>query len=324
MAKIKVGILRGGPSSEYDISLKTGGAVLKHLDQKKYGASDVLISKDGVWHLDGVKAEPHKVFRSIDVAFNAMHGEYGEDGTVQKILEAHNVPYTGSGVFASATALHKRLARAIFEISGILTPSAVSVRAGDNLPEKSAEAVRKMFFPMVIKPASRGSSIGVSISKDIYSLIIAAEQALKYDDEILIEKFISGREATCAVLEDFREQKHYAFPVVEIIPPARKKLFDYESKYDGTTQEICPGRFSPEISEKMKKIAITAHQSLGCRHYSRADFRIDEGGKIFLIEVNTLPGLADVCLFPKAASAVGLEFPMLLEHIITLAIKNPA
>ncbi|OGZ28345.1 MAG: hypothetical protein A2931_03010 [Candidatus Niyogibacteria bacterium RIFCSPLOWO2_01_FULL_45_48] len=324
MAKIKVGILRGGPSSEYDISLKTGGAVLKHLDQKKYGASDVLISKDGVWHLDGVKAEPHKVFRSIDVAFNAMHGEYGEDGTVQKILEAHNVPYTGSGVFASATALHKRLARAIFEISGILTPSAVSVRAGDNLPEKSAEAVRKMFFPMVIKPASRGSSIGVSISKDIYSLIIAAEQALKYDDEILIEKFISGREATCAVLEDFREQKHYAFPVVEIIPPARKKLFDYESKYDGSTQEICPGRFSPELSERMKKIAVAAHQSLGCRHYSRADFRIDEGGKIFLIEVNTLPGLADVCLFPKAASAVGLEFPMLLEHIITLAIKNPA
>ncbi len=317
-----MGVLRGGPSSEYDISLKTGGAVLKHLDQKKYGASDILISKEGVWHLDGVKAEPHKVFRAIDVAFNAMHGEYGEDGKVQKILEAHGVPYTGSGVFASATALHKKLARNIFEISGITIPAAISIRAGDNIPEKSAEAVRKMLFPMVVKPSSRGSSVGVSIAKDIYNLITAADTALKYDDEILIEKFIPGREATCAVLEDFREQKHYAFPVIEIVPPARKKLFDYESKYDGSTQEICPGRFSPELAERMKKIAVTAHQSLGCRHYSRADFRIDEKGKIYLIEVNTLPGLADVCLFPKAASAVGLEFPPLLDHLITLALNK--
>lgn len=124
------------------------------------------------------------------------------------------------------------------------------------------------------------------------------------------------------MLEDFREQKHYAFPVIEIVPPARKKLFDYESKYDGSTQEICPGRFSPELAERMKKIAVTAHQSLGCRHYSRADFRIDEKGKIYLIEVNTLPGLADVCLFPKAASAVGLEFPPLLDHLITLALNK--
>ena len=324
MAKIKVGILRGGPSSEYDVSLKTGGAVLKHLDQKKYGASDVLISKNGVWHLGGIETEPHKVFRSIDVAFNAMHGEYGEDGTVQKILEAHNVPYTGSGGFASATAMHKRLARDIFGISGIKIPPAVSVKAGEDIPAKAAEAVRKMLFPMVVKPASRGSSVGISIAEDIYVLILAASGALKYDDEILIEKFISGREATCAVLEDFREQKHYAFPVIEIIPPARKKLFDYESKYDGSAQEICPGRFSPELSERMKKMAVVAHQSLGCRHYSRADFRIDEKGRPYLLEVNTLPGFTSESLYPKAASAVGLEFPQLLEHLITLAIKNPA
>lgn len=322
MAKIKVGVLRGGPSSEYEVSLKTGEAVIKNLDSQKYDPIDILIDRAGVWHISGVSADPHKVFRAIDVAFNAMHGEYGEDGTVQKIFEAHNIPYTGSGVFASAMAIHKRLAREIFEISGILTAPAVSIRMEEDVHAKAAEAVRVSSFPLVVKPASRGSSIGVSIVYNVYDLINGVHNAFKYDREALVEKFIPGREATCAVLESFRGTKHYALPVIEIVPPARKKLFDYECKYDGSTQEICPGRFGPEISEKIKKIAVAAHQSLGCRHYSRADFRIDEKGKMYLMEVNTLPGLANVCLFPKAAAAAGLEFPQLLDHLITLAIKN--
>ena len=323
MAKIKVGILRGGPSSEYEVSLKTGEAVLKTLQQSqgKYEPIDVLIDKSGIWHLGGMAVEPHKALRAVDVVFNAMHGEYGEDGTVQKILATYNVPYTGSGVFASATAMHKRLARDIFEISGIKIPSAISVKAREDVPAKAAEAVRKSALPLIIKPASRGSSVGVSVASSIYETIEAIHNAFKYDDEVLAEKMIDGREATCAILENFRGNTYYALPVVEIIPPARKRVFDYESKYDGTTQEICPARFSPEISENIKKAVVAAHQSLGCRHYSRSDFMVDKNGKVYMLELNTLPGLTEESLYPKAASAAGLEFPQLLDHLLALALK---
>lgn len=321
MARIKVGVLRGGPSSEYDVSLKTGEAVLKYLDRQKYEPADVLIDKNGLWHLGGVSLEPHQVFKKIDVAFNAMHGEYGEDGKVQQLMEAHRIPYTGSDSLSSAIAMQKRLARSIFETCDITVPPAVSVSADEDPASRAAGAVRKMLFPMVVKPASRGSSVGISIANDIYGLVLAIEKALKHDKEILVEKYIAGREATCAVLENFRGQKHYALPVVEIVPPPYKKFFDYDCKYNGTTREICPGRFSGEESAKIKNAAVAAHVSLGCRHYSRADFRIDEKGKPYLMEINTLPGFTSESLFPKAASAVGLEFSNLLDHLITLALK---
>ncbi|MEK7566627.1 MAG: D-alanine--D-alanine ligase [Patescibacteria group bacterium] len=321
MSRIKIGVLRGGPSSEYEVSLKTGEAVLKHLDRQKYEPIDVLIDKTGVWHLGGLKSEPHQVFKNIDAAFNAMHGEYGEDGKVQQLMETYKIPYTGSDILSSATAMHKRLAKDIFEISGILTPPAVSVSADDDPAARAAGAVRKMLFPMVVKPASRGSSIGVAVANDIYNLVLAIEKALGHDKEVLVEKFISGREATCAVLENFRNQKHYAFPVVEIVPPPYKKIFDYDCKYDGSSREICPGRFSEAESMKIKNAAVVAHASLGCRHYSRSDFRIDEKGQVYLLELNTLPGLTAESLYPKAASAIGLEFSGLLDHLVTLALK---
>ena len=322
MARIKIGVLRGGPSSEYEVSLKTGEAVLKHLDRRVYEPNDVLIDKTGVWHLGGLKSEPHQVFRNIDAAFNAMHGEYGEDGKVQQLMDAYKIPYTGSGSLSSATAMHKRLAREIFGAAGILTAPAVSVTANDDPSARAAGAVRKMLFPMIVKPASRGSSVGISLVNDIYGLVLAIEKALKHDKEVLIEKYIAGREATCGVLEDFRGQKHYAFPVVEIVPPPYKKIFDYDCKYDGSSREICPGRFSDEISSAVKRSAVAAHQSLGCRHYSRSDFRIDDKGRAYLLEMNTLPGLTSESLYPKAASAIGLEFGNLLDHLITLAFKK--
>ena len=323
MAKIKVGVLRGGPSSEYEVSLKTGEAILRTLQQAqgKYEPIDILIDKSGAWHLFGLQTKPEKVFRTIDAAFNALHGEYGEDGKVQRLLETYKMPYTGSDALSSAIAIHKRLAREVFAISNILTPPAVSIRAGDNISAKAAEAGRKTTFPMIVKPVSRGSSLGVSIAKNIYELIEMIQSTFKYDDEILVEKMIQGREATCAILENFRGESHYALPVIEIIPPPRKSIFDYECKYNGSTQEICPGRFGPEIAEQIKKAAIAAHQSLGCRHYSRSDFMIDKNGRVYMLELNTLPGLTSESLYPKAASAAGLEFPDLLEHLINLAIN---
>ena len=321
MAKIKVAVLRGGPSSEYEVSLKTGEAVLKHLDQNKFEPLDVLINKNGVWHLHGLEAEPQKIFRSVDVIFNAMHGEYGEDGKIQQILETHKVPFTGSGALASATAMHKRLSKRIFELAGINTPRALSITEKDDIPAMAAEAVRKMSLPLVIKPSSKGSSVGVSVARTIFDVILGIESAFKEDSEVLAESYIPGREATCAVLENLRGEKHYAFPVVEIVPPARKSFFDYESKYGGRAQELCPGRFDSADAEKMKRAAVAAHESLGCRHYSRSDFRITPNGKIYILELNTLPGLTSESLFPKAAASVGLEFDQLLSHLVNAALK---
>jgi len=313
--------LRGGPSSEYEVSLKTGEAVLKHLDQNKFEPLDVLINKNGVWHLHGLEAEPQKIFRSVDVIFNAMHGEYGEDGKIQQILETHKVPFTGSGALASATAMHKRLSKRIFELAGINTPRALSITEKDDILAMAAEAVRKMSLPLVIKPSSKGSSVGITLARTIFDVILGIESALKKDSEVLAESYIPGREATCAVLENFRGECHYAFPVVEIIPPARKSFFDYESKYGGRTQELCPGRFDTLDAEKMKRAAVAAHESLGCRHYSRSDFRITPNGKIYILELNTLPGLTSESLFPKAAASVGLEFDQLLSHLVNAALK---
>lgn len=321
MAKIKVAVLRGGPSSEYDVSLKTGEAVLRYLDRKTYEPLDVLIDKAGDWNVHGIKTDPVKIFRSIDVIFNAMHGEYGEDGKLQQLLEAHKMPFTGSGVLASATAMHKRLAKDIFEIAGIATPSAISAKIGDNLPEIAAEAVRQISLPLVIKPVGLGSSVGITLARTIYDAILGLERALQKDKEVLIEKYVPGREATCAVLENFRGEPKYVFPPVEIVPPKLKGFFDYESKYGGKSEEICPGRFDKEISDQMKKAAVAAHASLGCRHYSRSDFRIAPNGKVYLLELNTLPGLTSESLYPKAAASVGLEFSRLLDHLITQALK---
>ena len=321
MAKIKVGVVRGGPSSEYEVSLETGKAVLQALDRNRYEPIDVLIDKEGAWHLSGIVVSPEKVFRVVDVIFNALHGEYGEDGMVQRLLERHAIKYTGSGTAASAVAMQKRLAREIFKLAGIHIPPTLIVKKGDDISIFAAEAIRRMSLPLVVKPASRGSSIGVTHAKNIYELVLGMENAFRCDKEVLVEKYIEGREATCALLEDFRGEKHYTFPVIEIIPPPKKSFFDYECKYDGSTQEICPGRFSVDVRDKIQKAAIAAHASLGCRHYSRSDFIVSPDNKVYILELNTLPGLTSQSLAPKAAAAIGLEFPELLDHLITLALR---
>lgn len=317
MAKIRVGVLRGGPSAEYEISLLTGENVLKHLPPDKYQAHDILLSRDGVWHFNGFPESPEKIFRKVDLIFNALHGEYGEDGKVQQFLEAHSIPYTGSGVMASAFALRKILAREIFQKAGLKISRGISLQKKDNRDEKALEIREALSPPWVVKPADRGSSVGVSIAKNIPELIGSLSEAFLYSENAIAEEYIKGREATCGILENFRGKKYYALPVVEIIPPA-EKFFDYEVKYNGQTKEICPARFEKEISEKIQGMAVLAHQSLGCQHYSRSDFIASTRG-VFILETNTLPGLTSQSLFPKAAEAIGLSFPKLLDHLVTLA-----
>lgn len=317
---IRVGVLRGGPSTEHEISLKTGEAVLSNLP-KKYKGKDILLSKNGEWYLDAKPSYPEKIFQSVDVVFNALHGHFGEDGKVQQLLETFGVPYTGSGVLASFLGMNKILAQEAFLNAGLNVPRAMFFLKsdGEHAGEISHRVFRKIGPSWVVKPSSSGSSIGVSIVHNFNNLVEAIEAGLQSFDKIIVEEYIKGSEATCGVIDNFRNQKIYSLPAIEIIPPAEHNFFDYEAKYSDRTKEICPANFDSEIKNKIEEAAKIAHYALGCRHYSRADFRVSPKGKVYILEVNTLPGLTTESLLPKALNAVGSSYPEFLDHLITLA-----
>lgn len=320
MAKIKVGVLRGGPSSEHDVSLKTGENILACLPDKYQGV-DVILNKDGQLRANGTLAKIQHLGYLSDVIFNALHGYFGEDGKAQQIFNVLNIPYTGSGALASSLAMNKILSREIFAKAGLKIPRAIVVKERESPEQAALKVFRSMNPSWVVKPASGGSSIGVSIAGDFNNLISAIEKAMELDSIVLIEECIKGREVTCGILENFREEEHYALPVIEIVPPDDHDFFDYDVKYDGSTREICPADFEPPVKREIEEIARLAHQVLGCSGYSRSDMIVSNKG-VYLLEVNTLPGLTSESLVPKAADAIGLPFPNLLEHIIDLALNK--
>lgn len=318
MPKIKVGVLRGGPSSEYDVSLRTGENVLKYLPSN-YEGIDILIDKAGNWHFDGIKKPYHKIFPYIDIAFIAMHGEFGEDGKVQQILEQFKVPFTGSGSMASACSMNKFLARKIFEGAGLKIPKGFLIKNETDAKEIAKLIFKKFSPPWVLKPVGKGSSVGVKIVSNFNDLKNSVESAFYENGDILFEEYIKGKEATCGVLENFRGEKYYALPPVEIIPPDKNIFFDYVAKYSGETQEICPANFTDDIKNEIQYLAKAAHSALGCRGYSRSDFIVSPRG-IFLLELNNLPGLTSESLLPKSAVAVGISFSDLLDHLIKISL----
>jgi len=317
---VRVGVLRGGPSGEYEVSLQTGASVLEHLPTN-YHSYDVFIDKDGKWHWQGMEAPPHKILKHVDVVFNALHGEYGEDGKVQKLLENFKIPYTGSNSLSSALAMNKVLSRKIFEKEGINIPAGKSLRKEDVNYLKIFEIFNTMKKPLVLKPANAGSSLGVTITDSFEKFSEAIENALKYSPTVLIEEFIGGREATCGVIQKVSDGSFLALPPIEI-RVKNSGFFDYSAKYNGETEEICPADFPESVSEKIKDISIKAHNALGLRHYSRADMIIGEGGEIYLLEINTLPGLTPESLLPKALKACDCSFPEFLDHLIKLALHK--
>lgn len=289
------------------------------LDKDKYEPRDIFIDKAGTWHLHGVAVPPERALRGADVAFNAMHGHYGEDGQVQRVLERHGVPYTGSGPFASSLAFHKGQTREVAKRLGVKVAHGVVVPAGD--PEQLAHELFRTFpHPAIVKPAIGGSSVGTTIAHNFHQLQHGLEQAFHYAPEALVEEFIKGREATVGVLDDFRNQKTYALMPVEIIPPP-DRFFDYEVKYNGATQELCPGNFSHAQKAELERAARLVHEGLGLSHYSRSDFIVAKRG-VYFLEVNTLPGLTKESLLPKALHAVGSSLSHFLDHVIELARKK--
>ncbi|MDE1988790.1 MAG: D-alanine--D-alanine ligase, partial [Patescibacteria group bacterium] len=225
MNKIRVGVLRGGPSSEYEVSLKTGGNVLKNLPEK-YSPVDIFIDKSGVWHIQGIPHKPHESFKKVDAVFNALHGEYGEDGTVQKILDTFSVPYTGSKALASALGMNKALAKNIFKSHGIKTPYFTVESKDKDVGEIAIKLFNSFPMPAVVKPIASGSSVGVSIAYTFQGLKDALLKAFEYSDKALIEEYVKGREATCGVVDDFRGKDIYSLLPIEIIKPEKSEFFD--------------------------------------------------------------------------------------------------
>lgn len=320
MGRIRVGVLRGGPSSEYEVSLKTGASVLRNLSPEKYQPRDVLLTKDGYWHIDGLPTKPERLPHSIDVIFNALHGTYGEDGKVQQLLDSLAVPYTGSGAFSSAIAMNKAVAKDYFSSRGLKTPRHFLLKDSDSI-EKAAKAIfQKISPPWIVKPADNGSSVGVSIAENFPKMLEAIDEALQISDAVMVEEYIKGKEATCGVVEKFRGKETYALLPIEIKPPKEKKFFDYEAKYSGATEEICPGNFSQKEKDIIQNMAEAAHRALGLRHYSRSDFIISPNRGIFILETNSLPGLTDQSLLPKSLSVIGARYDHFLDHVISLAL----
>lgn len=321
MHRTRVSVLRGGPSNEYDISLKTGASVIKSLSPEKYNVRDILIDKKGTWHMQGVPVLPHDVISNSDVIFNALHGNYGEDGKLQHILEVHQIPFTGSGSFASAVAMNKNLAKEIYKKEKIKTPDSKLIDSLYELSKKVHEIHQAFPYPMVVKPVTSGSSHGVTVVKNSTELADAIAKAWSHSDTIMVEEYIMGKEATCGVIEDFRGQRHYALPAIEI-RPHKGKFFDFEAKYEGKSDEIVPGNFTFEEKKELERLAIAAHNALGMRHYSRSDFIIHPKRGIFILETNSLPGLTEESLIPKSLHAVGATLPHFVEHLIHLAIHR--
>jgi D-alanine-D-alanine ligase len=317
MQSRKIGVLLGGLSSEREVSLRSGEAVLEALRGRGHDAVPIYVDRD----LDVALRQ-----EQIGVAFVALHGRWGEDGCVQGLLEMLGIPYTGSDVLASGLAMHKARAKELFRLHNLPTPAyytltaasvaaseAASVAASGAGPATAGDELAAIHgdfgFPCVVKPVREGSSVGVSICHEPGELGPAVERALRFDDEILIERFIAGKEVSVAVLED------RALGAVEIAP--RDGFYDYASKYTrGATDYFVPPRVSPERYRGVLTQALRAHLALGCRGATRVDMIISESGNEFVLEVNTLPGLTPTSLLPKIADAAGISFGELCEMML--------
>ncbi len=296
----RVGVLAGGPSSEREISLRSGRTVYNALLQEGVDAIFLDVRDD---FYDIIK-------NKIDVAFIALHGRFGEDGTVQKILDDAKIPYTGSGRRASRLALDKIASKEQFKNCGIPIPRYV-VFEKDNFQREDAYALG---FPLVVKPQLEGSSIGLSIVKEKAMLGAAIDTAFRYGPKILVEEYIEGRELTVGILDD------KPLPVIEIV--SRDGVYDYQAKYsDPETKYLVPAPIEEDASRRAKSLGERSHRALGCRYFSRVDMMMAKTGDIFVLEVNTIPGLTERSLLPKAAKEKGLDFNQLCIKIIEDALR---
>lgn len=320
MTKIRVGVMRGGLGSEYFISLKTGANILASLPRDQYEPHDILITRTGEWFVDGMKTTPDKLLRYIDVVFNALHGEFGEDGKVQRILGMFGIPYTGSTSVPSAIGMNKKLAKKHFQSIDIRVPRGVTASRNEDVQDVMDRVRSVIRAPYVVKPVSGGSSIGLTFVKKDQDLIPAIEGALAYGEAALIEEFVRGRELTVGVIDSRNGQGAYTTSPLEILLP-EETLYDFDQKYTNEIHPVGPARMHDWERKELEKMAFSAHKHLGARHYARYDFILSEHGPC-LLEVNTLPALSESALLPKSLQLQGLSVAEFSDYILKLALQK--
>jgi D-alanine-D-alanine ligase len=334
--KLRIGLIFGGKSEERKVSLVTGKTIAQNLDLDKFEVVPIEISKEGKWLLESetIKQISESIETSqlatsdivpieqgskskIDVAFLALHGPGGEDGTIQGMLDVLNIPYTFSKTLASALAMDKQRTNAFLSSVGI--PVIKSYLFSKKDYDKDKSKIGNISGKVVVKPNRMGSSIGISIVENHDNLESAIDKAFEHDSEILIQEFVAGREVSVPVLGN---QEAEVLPVVEIIP-LKNTFFDYASKYDdGGAEEIVPARITPEQTQEVQTYALKIHKAMGCRGVSRSDFILGHDSNFYFLEVNTIPGMTPNSLVPKSAKAAGIEFAVLLEKLINLALEE--
>lgn len=318
--KKRVAVLMGGPSREHEVSLKSGKKVVEHLHKEKYDVSPILISKNGHW-----EKEPKHLGNNADVVFIAMHGSYGEDGTVQSILDAERIPYTGSSAPVSALAMNKFLSGEHFRRHGLAVPLSFFVHKKEwkeNRDGIFARMKHYLSFPIVVKPNNQGSSVGVHIARNWDEFMEAMYDVFSVSESAIIQTFIHGMEVTCGVLDFGWAGSEYALLPTEIVPRS-SHFFNFDSKYkEGGSDEITPARVQDYVLRDIQRTAIVAHKAIGAKGFSRTDMIVDVRGMIFVLEINTIPGLTEQSLLPKAALVSGISFEDLLDRIITAALEK--
>jgi D-alanine-D-alanine ligase len=302
LTRARIGVLMGGQSSERDVSLRTGHAVHQALLRRGYDA--VVIDVD-----ESIDIQLRE--QKIEIAFVALHGPGGEDGTIQGLLETRGLPYTGSGVRASAIAIHKDVTKTMLIAAGIPVPRGAVIRKD----ARSQKLPRGLAWPVVVKPASEGSTVGITIVRRSSEWADAVRRAHEHDGDAVVEAYIPGREITVAVLSG------QVLPVIEIVAPGG--FYDYAAKYQkGHTHYLCPAPVPAAVTTRLKALALDTFRAIGCEGAARVDFRVTPRGKPFVLEINTTPGMTETSLLPMAAAQAGLDYDALTERILESAIHR--
>lgn len=336
---MKIVVLMGGDSTEREVSLVSGDQITQALLEIGHEVIKIdpsatkkeqteLNQTDQHWigidypdfetlplHRGSMYAKNILIVKrlNVDVVFNALHGGKGENGIIQGMLDAAEIPYTGSGRIASMLSMEKDLSKQFFRMNHLPTPAGLVLESKNNLMKNS---LKKLKFPQVVKPSNQGSTIGLHIINEYTELEAAVEDSFRYGPKVIVEEYIAGREITVTIL------KEKAYPIVEIVP--KHGLYDYECKYSsGMSEYIVPAAIGKKLTQKIQEIALKAHQILGCQGYSRADLRLSTDNHPYILEVNTLPGMTGTSLVPKSVKAAGIKFTELIELILEAALNKP-
>ncbi len=301
---MKVGIIMGGISSERDISLDSGESILQNIDTNKYDVVKIVIDKkDDI--INKVKKE------NIDFALLALHGQFGEDGTVQSVLQSLGIPYSGCGPLSSATCMDKDMTKNLLKAAGIRTAPWINLR---DVSELNFDKIEELGYPVVIKPTHGGSSVATFIIKDKSEVLNAVNEGFKWDSEVMIEKFIKGEEITCPIFNN------EMYPVLAIKP--KSEFFDFESKYnDGGADEFIVA-LDEKLHKEVEEMALLTYRVLKCSVYARVDMIVTEDSIPYVLEVNTLPGMTKNSLFPKSAAGINISYSQLIDNIIEESLKE--